>query len=133
MNGTIITDKDLRDMLSLTDPVAIAALQSRTWRSLVEALLQTREQSDAWQPPVDRPNGYRCLALHKGEWAFATWRIDRWWVGGYPFNATVFAELPPPPYPVVRPYMGQIIAECDCSHPDRCTRAEECLADRTEI
>lgn len=55
------------------------------------------ESADGWQPPADRPEGYRCLALHKGDWAFAIWRGERWWVGGYPFSATVFAPLPPLP------------------------------------
>lgn len=50
--------------------------------------------SNDWLPPADRPDGYRCLALYKGEWAFSIWRGDRWWVAGYPFNATVFAKLP---------------------------------------
>ena len=37
------------------------------------------------------------------------------------------------PRPRVKPYVGQIIAECDCPHPDKCTSAEECLAAKKEI
>ena len=47
-----------------------------------------------WTPPERRPDGYRCLTVRSGEWVFATWQRDRWWVAGYPFNATIFAELP---------------------------------------
>lgn len=32
----------------------------------------------------------------------------------------------------VRRHMGQIIAECDCSRPEECASAEECLAVRKE-
>lgn len=55
--------------------------------------------SDAsdWQPPADREDGYRCLTLRKGDWAFATWRSGRWWVAGYPCTVSVFAPLPPVP------------------------------------
>lgn len=31
--------------------------------------------ADAWKPPAiaDRPNGYRCLAFHRGKWRDVIW------------------------------------------------------------
>lgn len=34
--------------------------------------------------------------------------------------------------PRVKHHMGQIIAECDCPHPDKCNRADRCTATRTK-
>ena len=60
----------------------------------IAAIRAIDNPSAPWTPPERRPDGYRCLTVRAGEWAFATWQRDRWWVAGYPFNATIFAKLP---------------------------------------
>lgn len=60
----------------------------------IAAIRAIDNPSAPWTPPERRPDGYRCLTVRAGEWVFATWQRDRWWVAGYPFKATVFAKLP---------------------------------------
>ena len=59
--------------------------------------------NEPWFPPINRADGYECLAWHRGKWTHVKWSAEhkRWHLGyAGPYIMTLgrmFAPLPTPP------------------------------------
>lgn len=68
----------------------------------LRADLEAARARDGWQPPEDRPEGYRCLGWTEDGWVVVTWvqmgsDASRWFTDWYPERddtPTAFAPLP---------------------------------------
>ena len=87
--------QDIRDQLQTGD-AARAQVQK------LRADLEAARARDGWQPPEDRPEGYRCLGWTEDGWVVVTWvqmgsDASRWFTDWYPERddtPTAFAPLP---------------------------------------